>query len=288
MSHLGGDGIHSMISERVCMGYTSRWMTSEEVGEQQPLNNPQGNCTIVFDGRIDNRAELLHALKMEDPQSRHVSDAQIALISYLRWGTHFAKRILGPFATVLWDGHQKRVVCTRDPLGDRTLYYHISEDAFVAASEPYSITRYIPVSNCYNEAALAYYFAIRVPHDGATFFKDITELLPAHTMHVTEIRSAVQHYWKASSVPRISYTNDADYTEHFHDLLVDAVRCRLRSYYPCGLMMSGGLDSITLATIASGVSSKSDNGLPTYSWIFDNLQMQMNVHTLMPPLSVWD
>ncbi len=270
LDHRGSDGADLTTLSHVVLGHQHFWTTPEEVGERQPLSGKEGSLTLVFDGRLDNRADLLQALNCQDPT---LSDARLILYAYERWGTDCVKHLLGPFAFALYDHTQRAAFCARDALGDRTLYYYLDARVVVVASEEQAILQYPTVTTRVNESRLASYFALEHPTDGSTFFTDVTELLPAHILRVGEDDHRTWRYWDVDARRRVRYQTDEEYGEHFHALLDESVACRLRTSAPAAVMMSGGLDSTSVAALASLHLRQHFPAvqLCTISYVFDEL-----------------
>ena len=270
LNHRGPDGADLRFFPSGAVGHQHFWTTPEEVDERQPLSDTAGRYVVVFDGRLDNRAELLSALAC---QNVNISDSTLILLAYTQWGEACFARMLGPLAIVLVDTVQRRVVCMRDALGDRTLFYYVNSRILLVASEEQALLAHPLLSLRLNESRLAAFFALDVPGDGSTFFADVSELLPAHVMVVDENTVQIRRYWEPEPRAAIRYRSDADYGEHFHALLMQSVTCRLRGPSPPVMMMSGGLDSTSVAALAAQRLSKGNahNALRAFSYVFDEL-----------------
>jgi asparagine synthase (glutamine-hydrolysing) len=271
LRHRGLDGQDVVHDQAVALGHQHFWTTPEEVGERQPLQSENPHLVVLFDGRLDNRDELRQALRLDDPASRSLSDAALILRAYAKWAEQTFPRLLGSFALVIYDGERRRVVCARDHLGDRSLFYYLDHRLLLIASEEQALLAHSAVSDELDETMLAYYFAVRVPSDGRTFFTGIRELLPAHAMTVTAEDVQIWRYWDAEPERRIVYRSDAEYGGHFRDLLDKSIQRCLRTVGRPGIMMSGGLDSTSVAALAARQLAAGDNPQRLYalSWIFD-------------------
>jgi asparagine synthase (glutamine-hydrolysing) len=270
LDHRGADGRRLLARSTVVLGHQHFWTTPEEVGERQPLSDAGARVDVVFDGRLDNRAELLAALGELDPT---ISDAALALRAFATWGEPCFERFLGAFAAAFWDSARRRLVLARDPLGSRTLCYRITPRLVLVASEEAALLVHPDVGTSLNDATLAEFFAVSAPRDGSTFFRDISELLPAHVLVVTEQGTATRRFWRPEPARRVEYRTDREYADHFRELLADSVRCRLRCVGRPAVMMSGGMDSPAIAALAATELDRRDAGpLATFSWVFDELR----------------
>ena len=279
LTHRGPDGFDVYQADRVALGHCHFWTTPEEQGEKQPVCLAGLPFKIVFDGRLDNRDELVAALGFRSAEAGDISDAAMVLHAYARWGEDCVQRFLGEFAFAILDEQRSELILARDPLGDRTLFYSRTGSCYVIASEPWAVTAAKDSPPELNESAVAHYFSFQVPEDGQTLFKDVYELLPAHIMIIDATRERLIRYWKPDFSRRLRGLTDVEYAEQFRALLEESVRCRMRSSSPVGVLMSGGLDSTSVACIAA--RSNPDAPLTTISYVFTNYRTVMNGSTSM-------
>src|SRR5207248_11153176 len=100
-----------------------------------------------------------------------------------------------------------------------------------------------------NEGMIAEYLACAITDKEETLYQGIVRLPPAHYLVVSPGRLRKQRYWGLDSAKPVRYGRDAEYAEHFRELLEEAVRCRLRSRGPLGAHLSGGLDSSSVTAV---------------------------------------
>lgn len=272
LDHRGRDGRDVLCRPTVVLGHQRFWKVPEEVGERQPLSDSRAGADLVFDGRLDNRAELAAALGLTAAEARERSDAALVLAAYGRWGERCFERLLGPFAVAVWDGRREHVVCARDAMGDRTLFYTLNRRALAIASEEAALLALPWVSDRLDEATLARFLAVEPPEPGATFFADLRELPPASVLVVGRGAERSFLHWQAEPRPALSRSSDAEHAERFREVLAESVRCRLRTLGPPAVMMSGGLDSTSVAALAATeLAAAGRPPLVTVSWVFDEL-----------------
>ncbi len=266
LKHRGPDGKNIWLSENVAMGHWHFWTTPEEVGESQPLKAADLPFRIVFDGRLDNRSELIQKLKLRGEEETCLSDAALVLRSYDKWGSQCVEHFIGEFAFVILDESRAELICARDALGDRSLFYTTRGTRILIASEPWALTN---SATELNENAIAHYFALKASEDGETLFKDVFELLPAYVMTFSTLGKQTWRYWQPDLTSVARGKSDQEYAEGFLTLLKESVRCRLRSNAPVAVMMSGGLDSTSVASLAARMIAPQP--LTTISYVFDEL-----------------
>lgn len=244
--------------------------TPEEADERQPLD--ADSSALVFDGRIDNRQELSEALRCTRAEAAALSDAAMVLRAYRHWGDGFVGRLKGPFAAVLWDASRRRLLGVRDALGRRTLFYRLEGDLVTLASEPGALVGVEAAEAGLDDVFLAHFFALRPAPQGLTLFTSVRELPAGYTLTITE--GALRLEPPAPlELPPIHYRRLEDYGAHFAELLQRAVMRRMRASGPPAVMMSGGLDSTSVAALAASALAheSSQRRLSVLSYVFDEL-----------------
>jgi len=101
-----------------------------------PLVNQTGDLAITADARIDNRDELIAALALNDLRSEKITDSQLILAAYEKWGDHCPEQLLGDFAFAIWNGRQQVLFCAEITLESKPFYYYFSGGIFVFAPSP--------------------------------------------------------------------------------------------------------------------------------------------------------
>lgn len=277
VAYRGPDGRGIRSWRQVALGQVKLTITPEERDEQQPLVSPRTGCAIVADVRLDNRPDLLRSLPGQPPAT--TSDAELILRAYEAWGVDAARRLLGDFAFVIWDPGQHRVVCARDSYGQRTLFYRVDGQSFVAASEIQQLFQDDAVEIAPDEERLRDYLVpFNMGRNAAdcarTFYAGIRALAAGHLLIVDEHHAQTHRYWDFQPPPELRYRDDASYAEHFRELFFAVVRARLRSVGTVGALVSGGLDSSSIVCTASeilGVGDGAGRGLTAYSLLFNGL-----------------
>ena len=273
LAHRGPDGQRVARVSFATLGHQHHWTTPEEVGERQPVLARNGRCQLSFDGRLDNRAELRRQLGDEVAVDGTPSDARLVLRAFERWGEGCFERLEGPFAVVVLDPLRRRLTCARDALGSRTIFYHATDRLFVAASEEVGVLAHPAIAERPDPSRLACHLALRVPEDGRTFFQGVTELLPGELLVVDERRLRRRRFRRPRPVSGLDRLSDADCAERFGELLDRSVSDRLRAVGAPSVLMSGGLDSTSVAALAARRLRASGRApAQPVSWVFDELR----------------
>lgn len=274
LAHRGPDGAGVWRSGSVGLGHRMLWTTPESLGERLPLVNRGGDLAITADARIDNRDELIHLLGLSGRSAGEISDSELILDAYKRWGERCPERLLGDFSFAIWDGRKRALFCARDPFGVKPFYYYRSERLFCFASEIKALFCLPEVPRRLNETRVAYHFepALRLADTDNTWYRDIHCLSPSRAMTVSTAGTRSEAYWSWDAESELVLGSDDEYAEAFREVFGEAVRCRLRSAYPVGTELSGGLDSSSVTCIAHDSMAERANGrLHTFSAVYDEV-----------------
>jgi asparagine synthase (glutamine-hydrolysing) len=250
--------------------------------KQKQLASLDGRYWITADARIDCRDELLEAMKAKAgdapaptiPSDSPASDSELILRAYATWGEDCVQHLRGDFAFAIWDAQQKRLFCARDHFGLRPFYYAEIGDVFLFSNVLECLRQHPEVSADLNDAAIGDFLLFGLNCDEATTtFRDIRRLPPAHSLSVSAEGLRQRRYWSPPTEGRIRYARPEDYIEHFQILLQAAVADRMETER-LGILLSGGLDSGTLATTAKDVSRISGGAqdLRAYTVVYESLK----------------
>jgi asparagine synthase (glutamine-hydrolysing) len=256
--------------DNVGLGHTMSWNTPESKLESLPsIDGSEGKrLLITADVRLDNRDELADALAMNQPLAA-ITDSQLLLAAYRKWGESSPKHLLGDFAYVIWDEQQQHLFCARDHVGIKVLYYATVGDTFVFANHISALVDTGLVTAEFNDEHVAIYLEQGYCHSREqTFYKAVTRVPPATTLRFSRHGVQLSQYWCPEDAPPTHYKTNAEYVGHLRELLIDAVSDRTRSNYPIFSHMSGGLDSSCIASIAARILAKQGGVLHAYNWNF--------------------
>jgi asparagine synthase (glutamine-hydrolysing) len=135
ISHRGPDGADIWNNGPVGLGHRMLWTTPESLHEQLPLEDKTAKIVLTADARIDNRDELIEALDLTGQPGWEISDGELILRAYEKWGEQCPENLLGDFVFAIWDERKQRLFLARDHFGVKPLYYYRSDRVFVFASE---------------------------------------------------------------------------------------------------------------------------------------------------------
>lgn len=285
MAHRGPDGIHHWVKGSVAIGQCMLRTTPESLEERQPLGNEDESLVLVMDGRVDNWEELRRELLGRGAVLRGQSDAELVLGAYQLWGEDSPRHLLGDFAFAVWDDRRQRLFCARDHFGVKPFYYFRSKQLLAFASEEEAFFGLPGVTGSPNEDRIAY---LLVPSfEGFDFnvswLKDILKLGPGNTMIVpADGRISTHAYWRLEPMEELRYKSDAEYEEAFRSVFLESVRCRMRAQGNPALMLSGGMDSASVAAAAWEIAhERPEQALHTFSVISDQPQECAETRNIM-------
>ena len=257
------------------LGHAMLCTTPESLEEQLPLWHPASGLAITADARIDNRDELLGALGLANRND--MGDGEIILRTYDKWGERCPDKLAGDFAFAIWDERKRRLFCARDQMGIKCLYYFVSPKTIAFASEIKALCALDEIPARLNELRILDYLANIFEDRAITFYKDIYRLPAASTLTVTPYAARTARYWTLDPTKELKLRSDGEYAEAFRECFQTAVKRRLRSAFPTGAALSGGLDSSSIASTARKL--RRDAGiadpLRSFSLIFPSMPREV-------------
>ena len=248
LAHRGPDGSGTWIQHDRHAGFTHRRLSVIDLTDAaaQPMIGAN-NTVIVHNGEIYNYLELRAALR-DTWTFRTESDTETILAAYETYGEQFASHLRGMFAFAIWDEHKQRLICVRDRIGIKPLYYAVVDEVFYFASEAKGLLPFLPDIET-DPHALTEYLTFQYTIGEQTLFKYIKQLMPGHQLVVENGRLHVSRYWDVvydieSGRPAESWESELE------DLMSDSIDLHLRSDVQVGTYISGGVDSTLTSILA--------------------------------------
>jgi asparagine synthase (glutamine-hydrolysing) len=272
LSHRGPDGAGVWCEGTNGLGHRMLWTTPESLAEKLPFVCRSGDLVITADVRLDNRSDLIAALGLADGEPGKIADSELILAAYEKWGEHCPEQLLGDFAFILWDRRRQVLFGARDHFGIKPLYYYYQASRiFACASEIKALFCVPEVPRRLNEVRVADYLGDVSEDKTSTFYQDILRLPPAHSITVSKQSARLHCYWSLDASSELPLRSDEEYATTYRDLFTEAVGCRLRSAFPVGSHLSGGLDSSSITCVTRKLLEQTNTTLHTLSNIFDDL-----------------
>ena len=246
----GPDGGDVVVKGPVGMCYRAFHTNRESRLERQPFIGADREV-LAGDLRLDNRDELIPKLRgLLRRGPGEITDIELVMAAYQRWGEMFPLHLVGEFALMLYDPNNSNLLLARDHIGVRPLYYHCDKDRLICSSELGSLLDVAGIPLEVNDEFVAGYLMYD-PEPELTAYKNIHSVKPFHVMTFScDGRMNEKRYWDLSWIKPIRYKNDAEYEDEFNFHFSNAVRGPLRTDRPVFSDLSGGLDSSSIVCVA--------------------------------------
>src|SRR6266446_3766060 len=253
LRHRGPDDEGAYVDDHVALG-VRRLAVIDPAGGRQPIANEDGTIQVVLNGEIYNFAALRDRLERRGHRFRTRSDAEVIVHAYEESGAECVRDLDGMFAFALWDGSRQSLLLARDRMGEKPLYYYAGPDVFVFGSELRALLQHpdVPVTLSLESVARYLLFeCIPAPH---SILSDIAKLPSGHTLVVSLAdKPRLARYWDLRFLPDDSL-GEPEWREQLRAQLDASVSSRMVSDVPLGVFLSGGVDSGTIAAIATRAS----------------------------------
>ncbi|MFI5232329.1 MAG: asparagine synthase-related protein, partial [Gemmatimonadales bacterium] len=221
------------------------------------IADPRRASWITGDIRLDGRNALRDALGAAGVATDNAaSDTELVFAAWSAWRETATERLIGDYSFVLWDHRRRMLLCARDPLGVRPLYWAEAGRAFVCGNVLNEVRARARVSSRLHEPAIVSFLLHGYNADtSTTSFAGIRRVPPGHQLVIHAAAGAIAptKYWSFPVPEALRLRRDDEYVERFREVLGEAVRDRLRTDR-AAILLSGGLDSTSLAATARRVS----------------------------------
>lgn len=218
---------------------------------QQPMTNEDASLWLVYNGELYNFPELRQRLQQAGHEFRTRSDSEVIVHAYEEYGPGCVEHFNGMFALALWDQRRHRLFLARDRVGIKPLYYALLPEGFLFASELKALLAHPSVSRTLDREALSQYLAYEYIPSPRSIFRDVKKLPPGHTLTYADHRMSLHCYWdfplERSEAGRERSSQAC--LEELQATLREAVRLELIADVPVGVLLSGGLDSSSIAAM---------------------------------------
>jgi asparagine synthase (glutamine-hydrolysing) len=230
----------------------------------QPMHSPDGQYTIVFNGEIYNHNEFRTELSQKGFQFRSTADTEVLLYMYITYGAKMLHRLNGMFAFAIWDNTKQELFICRDRMGVKPLYYSSTSSSVYFASEPKAIFA-AGVNKEIDQTHINEWLLYRYIAGENTLLKGIHKLLPGHCLLIKSDGSKQFTRWYHLGQQIQQHTSITNPLDWFEETFHSAVKYRMVADVPVGLLLSGGLDS---SSIAASLSFSGFKNIHTFNIAF--------------------
>lgn len=268
LNHRGPDSFDSWISGNIGLGHRRLSILDISENGSQPFRSKDGRYTIVFNGEIYNYTEFKDSLKAKGYFFYSNSDTEVLLYLYAEYGVEMLERLNGMFAFSIYDSQEEKMFIARDRLGVKPFYFFDDQNLFAFASEPKALFTY-GIKKEIDEGNLSEWLLFRYVAGEETLFRNIKVLLPGHCITIekqNKYKVECYQWWKLADKilnhPRIEKPLD-----WFRETFSSSINYRMVSDVPVGILLSGGLDSSSIAAVLDNLGYKDIN---TFNVGFNN------------------
>lgn len=258
--HRGPDDEGFYISGPLALGFR-RLSIIDLQGGHQPMSDREKSVWVVFNGEIYNFPELKKQLEGYGHEFVTMSDTEVIIHGYKRWGEHVFDHLNGMFGLAIWDELKKKLIIARDAMGIKSVYYKIDSDKVLFGSEIRPILAATGERSSVDPIALNLFLRYRYTPSPQTLFAGIRKLAPGTMLIFENGTSRLERWYKFRPVPFSSMPTLADAKEELLEIYKRAVKRHLLSDVPVGLLLSGGMDSGLLL----GLMNLYGKSWPTYT-----------------------
>jgi len=259
--HRGPDDEGIYASGQIALGHRRLSIIDLNSGHQ-PLANEDDNIWIVFNGEIYNYRELRVDLLKRGHVFKTETDTEVIIHLYEELGPGCLSKLRGMFAFALWDEREKALLLARDRVGIKPLYYCRQGDCLVFASEIKAIVADSKIKSEVAPGMIERFMTFSYMPGDETLFKNIYKLAPGSYLLAKGGKIQIQQYWDLNFSKPSKCPDLRDAEIQFLDLLEETVQQHMISDVPVGVLLSGGVDSTALLSLAV---QKGDQDVSSYT-----------------------
>ena len=259
LAHRGPDAHGFFVEGPAALGHRRLSILDIE-GGVQPMT--ADGVTLLFNGQAYEHDEVRARLRRRGHSFATRSDTEVVLRSYLEWGERFVEELHGMFAIALWDARNQKLVLARDRLGKKPLYYALASGSgfftepsgrpnrCVFGSELKAFAAHGGVPRELDAESLAQYLAVEYVPAPRSIHRHVFKLPAAHVAVLDAAGFRLSRYWELPAPARFDGTPE-EAGKGLVERLDAAVARRLVADVPVGVFLSGGIDSTTVAALAT-------------------------------------
>ena len=263
LAPFGTDGEGYVCGDNFAILFRAFHTTEESRREEQPLSTNSG-VVITWDGRLDNRDELL--TQLNSSTLREAGDVEIVSAAYKRWGTDALAKLIGDWAVSILDVGRKILILAKDFMGLRPLFYYADQQQVIWSTIIDPLLAFAGHQLALNEEYIAGWFSF-FPRPDLSPYIGIQSVPPCCFVSFTTATQTITKYWDFNPNRQIRFQSDGEYEEEFRRNFFQAVQRRLRASDPVLAELSGGMDSSSIVCVADCLSRSGQPGGPSLATV---------------------
>ncbi|MEZ5668446.1 MAG: asparagine synthase (glutamine-hydrolyzing) [Alphaproteobacteria bacterium] len=252
MTARGPDGAGEWVADdgRVGFGHRRLAIIDLSPGGAQPMHSADGRLSIAFNGEIYNYRALRAALEADGVAFRSDSDTEVLLALYDRYGPEMTGRLRGMYAFALWDADRRGLFLARDPFGIKPLYLADDGRTLRAASQVKALLAGRGIDTAPAPAGHAGFFLLGYVPEPFTLWRGIRALPAGGRLWVDAAGARDLGRDDGAAIVAAAKAGPWD-RPALGAALADSIAAHLVADVPVGVFLSAGLDSTTIAALAT-------------------------------------
>ena len=273
------DRYDKIVRDNLFLSCAHQYFTPESVNDISPIYDDTRKIYMTGDIFLFNRGELIKNIKCQPknfiPIASDIGDVALVYNLYTIYGTTAFSMLKGCYSFVIYDGSISTIFLVTDHLAQRHLAYTIKEGNIYFSTSLHVISVWLSKEKEIDEEWLSAAFLDFSPETerlpGRCYLKNVFRVEPGtylqintQNLFITKIK-----YWDPiKTVKKLSYNNNDDYfKELFKKTFINAVKSCLRARKNYGIMLSGGLDSSSIVSVAANELEKENKVIYSYTQI---------------------
>ena len=266
ISHRGPDAYGEFIEDK-CGFANLRLAIVDVASGNQPIYNDNHSIGIVYNGEIYNFERLRVELESKGHFFKTKTDTEVVLKMYEEYGVESFGKFNGMFAFCIWDNNKNCIYLVRDRIGIKPLYFYEDPYELIFSSELKGILQIPNLDLGLDPTGFEDYLTFRYVQAPYTFFKNIKRLEAGTYLEIKGGAASRYRYWDVTyrdiyPAPDLEKTKRA-----LLEMVENSVKSQLMGEVPVGVLLSGGLDSSTIAYFVK----KCGANLKTFNIGFESL-----------------
>jgi len=260
--HRGPDGEGYYFGDHFALGHRMLKITDFSAQGRQPM--AYLHYVIIHNGEIYNFRELRETLRKTGYAFHTMSDTEVIMAAYDKWGPECLQHFTGMWSFVLYDTRKNLLFCSRDRFGIKPMFYTRLNNKMLLGSEIKQLTAFAEFTPRINQkTAFNFLYHSKIESVDESFFEDVHFLPAGHnlTYNLQAHTFSVEKWYDLNTVKKTGPTSFKEALSVFNDLFTESIMLHGESKLQVGACLSGGLDSTSIV----GVSEKINNTLTTFS-----------------------
>ena len=258
IAHRGPDSEGFYFEKNFAFGHRRLSILDLSIDGHQPMHYLD-KYTITYNGEVYNYLEIKDELLKNGYIFKSHTDTEVILASYDKWGEECVNKFNGMWAFAIYDKEKEIIFCSRDRFGVKPFYYTQVENKFIFGSEIKQLLEFYEKRFVNKKILMDFLIIGYENHTNETFFENIFKLQESHNL-IYDLRKNTFQIKRYYDIKKYEINLDEDKSiSIYKSKLNDSIALRLRSDVKVGTCLSGGLDSSSIAAIASNMYRKNLN-----------------------------